>query len=253
MRPGKFLFFLLFLAGCTITGADKQVPLVEPPITGVKGLFFLPDGQPASDTWIYAYASQQGNFRGPADFAARGEADGRYLLDLPPGEWYLVARKRKDSSTSGPPKTGDIWAIYSANPLIVHQGTLQQINFRLQKAGQHMLLRGDSVSSGDTGFRGRLVDTNGQPLTGAFALVYRNNDFRRMPDYTSAAVGADGKFVIYVPDAGRYCLAARQRNRGQPIQGEPYGLLDKGKTGCRTIDKGTILNVGKIHLTPYLR
>ena len=74
-----------------------------------------------------------------------------------------------------------------------------------------------------------------------------------MPDQTSPAVGPDGRFVLYVPDAGRYCLAARQRSRGQPIQGELYGLLGDGEQACRTVPRGVLLDVGDIRLTPYLR
>ena len=51
---------------------------------------------------------------------------------------------------------------------------------------------------------------------GAFALAYRKPDFRRMPDYTSAVVGSDGRFPLYLPGGGRFCLAARTRTRRLP-------------------------------------
>ena len=116
-----------------------------------------------------------------------------------------------------------------------------------------MLMREGTLTGGDTGFTGVLVDAGGRPLPGAFVIAYADEDFQRMPEATSPAVGADGRFHLYVERPGQWCLAARLRTRGQPIAGEPYGLLGKGGDGCRTAVSGAVLDVGTIRLTPYRR
>ncbi len=239
-----------FLFACSATVPPQPF---EQPVTGVYGQALLASGEPASGGWIFAYRSPQGNFRGPADYAGRVEEDGGYVLDLLPGRWYLVGRYRQQGSLDGPPKAGDAWAIHPGNPVLVEAEQPHRLDFRLLGVSQPMLLRGGSLASGTTGFRGRLIDPQGQPVAGAFALAYRDRNFRRMPDHTSAVVGESGRFILYVPQAGRYCLAARQKTRGQPVQGEPYGLLGQGEQGCRTVAEGEILDVGEIRLSPYLR
>ena len=72
-----------------------------------------------------------------------------------------------------------------------------------------------------------------------------------MPETTSSAVGKDGRFHLYVERIGQWCLAARTRTRGQPIAGEPYGLLGTKESGCRDAVSGQVIDVGTIRLTPY--
>ncbi len=225
-----FVLLLLLLPACSGRQIAAEKGTLEQPQTGLYGQVSRSDGQPASGAWVFAYRRQPEKLRGPADYAARVMRQGEYVLDLIPGRWYLVARNRQQGAISGPPKAGDAWAVYPGNPIELAEQQVERIDFHLQGVAQPMLLREGSLTSGDTGLRGRLVDGQGRPVAGAIALAYQSRDFRRMPDQTSAAVGSDGRFVLYLPQPGRYCLAARERTRGQPIQGELYGLLAAGRS-----------------------
>jgi hypothetical protein len=189
--------------------------------------------------------------RGPADFEAVVGVDGHYFLDVVEGRYHLVARMRQGGADAGPPRPGDAWSIYSGNPVTVSAGRTSRANFRLQGVAQPMLLKQGSLTSGDTGFSGRVVDSDGHPVAGAFALAYADVDFRRMPDHTSPAVGEDGRFALFVPKGGRFCLAVRTKTRGQPMAGELYGVLGVGEAGCREISSGVLLDVGDITVAPY--
>lgn len=208
---------------------------------------------PAPGAFVYAYRAPRGGLRGPADFEARVGEDGRYFLDLAEGSYYLVARLRRGGGDAGPPRPGDAWALYPRNPVTVEEGRTSLADFLLQGVTQPMLMRQGSLTGGDTGFTGRIVDGQGRPVAGAFALAYEGGDFRRMPDFTSAAVGEDGAFALYVSEPGTYCLAARTRTRGQPMAGELYGTLGEGERGCRKLERGRIEDVGEIVVTPYRR
>jgi len=261
MGPFRIQHLLLLLCGLLfliLCGCTPPPPSTLPEdsdndamVTGVTGRVVDAGGKPAAGAWVYAYRSDRAGLRGPADFAARVDADGSYMLDLIEGDYWLVARMRQGRADSGPPRRGDAWAPYQHNPVRLRAGMIEQVDFILQKVVSPALLRQGSLVSGDTGFSGTLVDPQGQPLAGAFALAYRDADLRRMPDFTSTPATDRGRFTLFVSRPGHYCIAARLKTRGQPQPGEPYGILGRGKAGCPRVEAGQILDVGPIVLSPF--
>jgi len=208
-------------------------------------------GKPAAGAFVYAYRSARQGLRGPADFGAQVSRDGNYFLELVEGRYHLVARLRQSGADAGPPRPGDAWSIYPRNPVLVEKHKVKTVGFVLPGGAVPRQLRAGSLATGDTGFSGRLVDVEGKPLVGAFALAYRSSDFHRMPDLTSTPSDQEGRFTLYVPEASRYCLAARTGTRGQPRAGEPYGTLGEGEAACRDVAAGQILDVGTIELAAF--
>lgn len=249
LRPFILIFIHCFLSACQLTSPSQTIP--GP--TGIAGQVSNKEGGSAKGAVVYAYRSSKGGLRGPADFEAYVDAEGRYFLDLVEGSYYLTARQRRSGSDAGPPRPGDGWAVYARNPVTVRHGMTSRADLILQGVTQPMILKEGSLVSGDTGFSGRIVDAAGNPVAGAIALAYRTLDHRRMPDYTATATGPDGRFILYLPLGGRYCLAARSKTRGQPVDGEPYGILAAGEEGCRTVKRGELLEIGTIVLQPYRR
>lgn len=229
----------------------KSHPIVPTPSIGIAGQVIDNHGHPAIGAHVYAYRNMRGNLRGPADFESQVGEDSSYYLDLVEGDYYLVARMRQSGADAGPPKSGDAWALPAKNPVAVNSGEVTTVNFVLQGIAQPMLMREGTLTSGDTGFTGLLIDAKGQPIPGAFVIAYPDTDFQRMPEATSATVGEDGRFHLYVERMGQWCLAARTRTRGQPIAGELYGVLDNDESGCRNAVPGQIIDVETIQLTPY--
>jgi hypothetical protein len=258
MHSLKFLLgtaLLALVSGCSLpAGPPVPVAATRPPVlTGITGTVTDRAGTPAAGAYVYAYRSARGGLRGPADFEAKVAADGRYLLDLVEGNYHLVARQRPDGGDAGPPRTGDAWALPVKNPVAVAPGKLATVDFVLHIVAQPMLMREGTLTSGDTGFTGTLIDGAGHPLAGAFVIAYPDSDLKRMPEATSPAVGEDGRFLLYVDRPGRWCLAARTRTRGQPLAGELYGVLGEGLAGCREVAAGQLVEVGPFRLSPYRR
>lgn len=253
LRLSFFLLTLCLLSACRLSSPSTPLLPAVPGPTGIAGRVTSKDGAPAFGAAVYAYRSPKGGLRGPADFEAIVGTEGDYFLDLVEGTYHLAARLRRSGSDAGPPRPGDGWAVFAHNPVTVQAGMTSQADLVLRGVTQPMLLKVGSLSSGDTGFTGQIVDTTGNPVAGAIALAYRSPDYHRMPDYTAAATGVDGHFILYLPQGGSYCLAARTKTRGQPQEGEPYGLLAEGLEGCRSITQSEIRDVGTIILSPYHR
>lgn len=245
------LFLCLFISACSSPVKNEIHLEPETGTSGVEGSVLTTAGKPATGAFVYAYRSARQGLRGPADFGVRVETDGRYFLDLTEGKYYLVARLRRAGADAGPPRPGDAWALYHGNPIVIEQDEIAAADFILQPGAAPRQLRQGSLTSGDTGFSGILIDAGGQPMAGAFVLAYRSPDFHRMPDLTSRPADEDGSFVLFVPEPGRYCLAARLKTRGQPRVGEPYGILGEGEAACRDVMAGDILDVGTIELAPF--
>lgn len=248
----KRIFSLILfgaLAACT-TVTPPQGNFIAGP-TGISGTVVDRHGRPAPGAYVDVYRTARGGLRGPADFEATVDEQGRYFLDLVEGRYYLVARMRQGGGDSGPPRAGDAWAIFPGNPVEVIPQRTAQADFRLHGVTQPLLMKEGSLSGGETALSGQVLDLAGQPVAGAIVLAYRNADFRRMPDFTAPATGEDGRFTLFVPEGGHYCLAVRTRTRGQPIAGELYGLLGEGETGCRTVKSGQTLAVGTITVSPF--
>jgi hypothetical protein len=249
------LALFLFLLACAPVAKPVLPTAAEgnDVTTGFTGTVTDRHGTPATGAYVYAYRSPRGGLRGPADFEAAVGADGRYLLDLIEGSYHLVARQRPDGGDAGPPRPGDAWALPKRNPVTVVAGELAAVDFVLHTVAQPMLMREGTLTGGDTGFTGLLLDVADRPVAGAFVLAYPDNDVRHMPAATSPAVGEDGRFVLYVDRPGRWCLAARTRTRGQPVAGELYGVLGEEAAGCRNVSAWQMVEVGTIWLTPYRR
>ena len=255
MRSGVHLLSCIvlvsLLAACAPEPRQAQTLLLEPGATGVSGRVLKSDRSPAAGAFVYAYRTARHGLRGPADFGAKVDRNGTYFLDLVEGEYHLVARLRQSGADAGPPRPGDAWSIHSKNPVLIEKDSVANVDFVLQGGAVPRQVREGSLTTGDTGFSGRLVDAEGKPFVGAFALAYRSSDFHRMPDLTSTPSDQDGSFILYVADPGRYCLAARSKTRGQPRAGEPYGILGSGENACRETSPGQLVDIGTIVLKPY--
>jgi len=245
------LFSCLLLQACQTT-SPSPYQSSEEQASGIAGSVVNRQATPVPGAFVYAYRNPRSNLRGPADFEAMVDDTGRYFLDLVEGNYHLVARWRKGGADVGPPRAGDFWALPDHNPVTVNRGSITHADFVLQGIAQPRLLREGTRTSGETGFTGLLLTAGARPVAGAFVIANAEPDFQHMPETTSPAVGEDGRFTLYVDRPGRWCLAARIRTRGQPAQGELYGLLE-GENSCRSVQTGEIVDIGTITLHPYRR
>jgi hypothetical protein len=202
-------------------------PLGEPAGgTGVSGLV-LSGGKPVEGVHVFAYLRTESAFR-DLGFAASAPTgpDGSFLLELPAGNYYIVARKREGGGVAGPMRKGDLFGYYPGNPVAVSAGSYA----RLSVPATVLKLRNEPSWSG--GYRaaasieGRILGADGKPRAGAYAALYDNPDLLNRPVFLSDVTGPDGVFRLPVPVPGRYYLGARSGYGGSPAPGDLYGRYE---------------------------
>lgn len=173
------------------------------------------NGAAAQGVQVLAYQADVLTFSDPP-FARSTPtaADGLFSLDLPPGNYYLLA-------------SGSGWfSYYGRNPLTVTADGLTEINLPLVPS---LSPAPDFPVSTESGIAGQIVH-NGKPVPGAVVFVYPDlsSQFKGFGLGMSAPSNEEGFFEVPLP-AGRYYLVARVRHGGSlagPLQaGDLFGFL----------------------------
>ncbi|MDH3998844.1 MAG: carboxypeptidase-like regulatory domain-containing protein, partial [Desulfuromonadales bacterium] len=91
-------------------------------------------GAPVARAYVYIYTETESGLTGPSyGEAIQTDKQGRFLINLPPGDYALVARKRAGGGRSGNLEPGDLNAAYPHNPVTVRAGEITQLtDFPLQ-------------------------------------------------------------------------------------------------------------------------
>ena len=98
-------------------------------LTAIKGVIRDSAGKPVPDAVVVAFREQAAQSK-PVFASEKTGKDGRYLLRVVPGTYYLRART---GFSSGPPETGQIVGYYGAaepTPVTVKEGEVRSgVNF----------------------------------------------------------------------------------------------------------------------------
>jgi hypothetical protein len=150
----------------------------------------------------------------PAVRSAATGADGLFSLDLPPGQYYLLAR-------------GGAWfSYYGRNPVTVPAEGVSEITLPLVPMETPPPKLTPSV---DNGIAGQVLQA-GKPVANAVVFVYPDlsAQFKGFGLGMSAPTSADGTFELALP-AGSYYLVARVRHgtslAGPLSAGDLFGYL----------------------------
>lgn len=178
--------------------------------SGVEGQFVF-DQQPLEQARVEFYL-KSGNERSSAPFSVvTSDAEGRFRAVLPPGNYYLVGKKKEQ----GGGLNRMLMAEYAQNPIVVKSGFTDIKTMQLREVG----FEGAISADGKTSATGQLL-ADETPLADAFVYVYTRGDALTGPAY-GQVVRADekGQFTLSL-SAGTYWLAARKRNDGSRV-GDP--------------------------------
>ena len=201
-----------------------KVPEEGPPQaserSGLRGEISY-QGAPLEKVYLYVYKDPGKGFKGPGYFV-QPVANGQFRLNLPPGEYYLLARKRLRGGQFGPIEVGDYFNYYYGNP--VRDGPNQVREVKIETITRLSMLEEDVVAD-FRGVRGQVVDASGEPRSGLYVFAYRDPAMTGTPDLFSAPSGPDGRFELALPGAGPFYLLAREAFGGPAGGHEYYGKL----------------------------
>jgi len=164
---------------------------------------------------VVVYPATVHDFSGPAPyrFGPTG-ADGLFEVELPPGQYYLLAR-------------GDgRFSYYGRNPISIPEEGLEKVNLLMELEALPVPVPEGLVEAGISG----IVTHNGQPIPGAVVTVYTDlsSQLKGMGLGMSTPTGGDGLFEIPLPP-GKYYLVVRVRQSGMmagPLRaGDLFGYL----------------------------
>ena len=210
---------LICLVGCgnqdaagekASSGKGNLQGQVTMPLEGVRLYVY----QPGMDLYGPAYAISSATIE-----------DGAFDIELPDGDYVVVARKRAGGEDSGPVVAGDNRSEFIQ--VTVKGGVIDlQVSAPI-KIGDKRNFTGD-VDESRTGLAGKVMDSDGQPVINARVHVYDHVQMSERPKFVSEKTGPDGSYLIYLPAGGTYYLAARDKFGGPPKLGDLYGRYDKG-------------------------
>jgi hypothetical protein len=246
MGNASRIFFALGVVAALALAARAAEP-PPPQGSGIRGKVLF-EGKPAAGVWMHAYADAATDFRGKAA-AAFGPtaADGRFLLPLDPGRYYLVGKRAAAPSAEAEPAVGDLFGYYGGSPVSVSAGAFAEVNLQL------VMRRPLSVADGEgpvVTIEGTALGPRGPELgTAVFAFPDAKMDFRG-PDLTGpqgsviGGTGPDGRFSIELPP-GTYYLTATKRTGGSvlgPLKtGDLYGWFDGNPLRLAAGQKATVV------------
>jgi len=218
--PGKFAN-----VGFNLIRVPREEKSVNGAFSGISGNLTFQD-KPLERAYLYVYKNPREGFKGPAYFIQPVEK-GSFRLRLPPGDYWILARKRARGGQFGPVEIGDYFSFYYGNPVQVEKGEVRQVNI---EAIVRMSQFEEALSSGDE-LQGKVVGAGGLPVAGLYVFAYREAGMTGSPTVFSRQTGPDGSFSLSLPSAGVWYLLARENFGGPAADGELYGRFggEKGE------------------------
>ena len=238
------------------TGADRIATTYQetPGTTAIAGHVTLAKTtEPLAGAYVNIYPDTISNLLGPSQYISLPTDDkGAYRIDPPPGTYYVVARKRVSGDPTGPLSPGDFYSEHQRVIAKVVSDKTAMVDIDVVPMKAPMFFKKMVVEKeSSTGFRGRLVDTNGNPVMGGFAMAYSDPDMKRLPDYASTLSDRNGAFTLFLPAGGTYYLAARVHAWDMPRPGEPYGIFGDTAPEAMSVATGAFIDNVDIVMTPF--
>ncbi len=212
--------------------------------SGIYGEISFQD-QLLQRSYLYVYKNPGKGFKGPGYFI-QPVAKGRFRLNLPPGDYYLLARKRERGGQFGPIEIGDYFNFYYGNPIHVTAGQVREV--KIETITRLSMLEEDVIDF--QGVRGQVVNGAGEAQVGLYVFAYRQPEMTGSPDYFSAPTDQKGLFELSLPDGGPYYLLARQAFGGPAETNELYGKLQAESGVVQAISIPEQTTEVRIHVAP---
>ena len=218
--------------------------------TGVNGQL-TSSGPPVGRAYVYVYTEDRAGLMGPSyGEAVQVDANGAFRIDLPPGRYHLVARRRAAGGRSGELAPGDLNGAYPGNPVVVKPGervALGAFPLTVIDPAVHAKRQTQGTfAPTDTGLTGQILDPEGKPVAGVHVFAYLDSRMVGKPVHISAPTAADGRFQLNLGGAGTYFVGARSGFGGPLEPGEWVGTFDGRPDHAVSVTNGSKQSLGTL-------
>ncbi|MBI5207474.1 MAG: hypothetical protein HY934_06750, partial [Candidatus Firestonebacteria bacterium] len=260
-----------------ISVKDKKIPAENSNKSGIKGKIVFKD-EPLKDAYAFVYQNADSNLKGPVFSLAEPSAlDGSFTIEIPPGSYYLLAKKKLLKRVSkrrvpppeingeevlvqfmyieefaGPLESGDYYYFYDENPIKVEKGFYSNVILNCVKKIGNSENGFNKLS--DTRIEGVILDKNGNPVEGVYAFAHKGVQISLdlpNPKYVSNKTKEDGKFILNLDGNGLYYIGAKKILGRTPQFGDLYGYyVSKDKDNAIAIKNGEVIKDMVITVSP---
>ncbi len=210
IEPGK-----MTRVGFNLVRIGDAPPPIAGEGAGVAGQVLFED-KPLGRAYVTVYRDAATYFRGMGLASVPAGEDGRFRIKLPPGNYYVLARKRQGGGMYGPPGKDDFVGYHPGNPVTVRPGAFTPL---LLEATTRIDLLEEIWSSAGAGagwFEGNVSEASGKPAAGLYVLFYADEAMSGTPAFVAGPTDAKGHFKVRAA-AGEFHLLARS-NLGGPLE-----------------------------------
>lgn len=188
---------------------------------GVAGQVLFTD-KPLGRAYVHVFSDPGTNFRGMGLASVPTGEDGRFRIKLPPGSYYVLARKRQGGGMYGPPGRDDYVGYFPGNPVTVRPGEFVPLcleaTTRIDTLEESLFVEGKSAGW----FEGTVSEAGGNPAAGLYVLFYPDAAMSGTPAFVAGPTDSKGRFKVRAAAGGFHLLA--RSNLGGPLEaGEWYG------------------------------
>lgn len=208
---------IIFLLPAGSSGAAKYRPGT------ICGQLMMAPGVPMGDAMLFVYNLARGPvpsrdryWRVPNIAEALGD-DGRFSLELQPGEYSIGAVKRRGPPRIGPPEEGDFLLLDTDE-----KGVPKRHVIRSGETIDRGMLYGARLFTvnhgreGVTAIEGAVQHANGKPVEGATVFAFITPNVVGKPLFVSDRSCGAGRFFLRLPEGGTYYLKIRENLGGGP-------------------------------------
>lgn len=212
-----FCLTCFFLLPAGSSGAAKYRPGT------ICGHLMMSPGVPMGDAMLFVYNLASGPvpshykyWRVP-NLAEAVEVDGRFCVELQPGEYCIAAVKRHGPPRIGPPEDGDSILLdmdEMGTPKRHAIGSGETLDLGMLYGARPFLV--NHGRQGVTGIEGTIQHANGKPVEDAVVFAFLTPNVIGKPLFVSDRSLRDGRFLLRLPEGGTYYLKIRQALGGGP-------------------------------------
>lgn len=237
------LFLLICCAGATAFAEEAK--------TGsLSGKVMVKGDVPMANGVVFIFNTSSGPVPSPdkywrvPDEIVKTDAQGRFVARLANGSYQIGAIQRKSGEDIGPPQEGDMFLPFhgggAPKTYVVANGSITDIG---TITGAYPFKKTSvKVKDGITAIEGKVIDSAGKPVEGAFVFAFVTPAMVGKPLFISERTGKDGKYILRVHQGGDYFLKIRNTYGGGAMKaGEIMGSYGLDKPVAVNAKSGEII------------